>query len=93
MIKSIFAAAVLSLTAVSAAWAWPTLPAVPLHQQIATNVIDIYYRRYGYYARPYVRPYGRYAYGNRYWGHRYYYAPYNWQGIGCVAAGPVWYCP
>jgi hypothetical protein len=47
MIKSICAAAVLSLTAVSAAWPWPTLPAVPLHQQIATNVIDIYYRRYG----------------------------------------------
>jgi hypothetical protein len=34
MIKSIFAAAVLSLTAISAAWAWPTSPAMPLHQQI-----------------------------------------------------------
>jgi hypothetical protein len=36
---------------------------------------------------------GRYYYGNRYWGHRYYYAPNNWQGLGCIVVGPVWYCP
>ena len=36
---------------------------------------------------------GRYHYGNRYWDHRYGYRPYNWQVLGCIAAGPIWYCP
>ena len=36
---------------------------------------------------------GKYYYGNRYWGHRYNVRPYNWQGLGCVLVGPVWYCP
>ena len=34
-----------------------------------------------------------YRYGNRYWGHRYSYRPSGWQTLGCVAVGPVWYCP
>jgi hypothetical protein len=34
-----------------------------------------------------------YHYHGRYWGHRYAYRPYNWQTLGCIAAGPVWYCP
>jgi hypothetical protein len=29
----------------------------------------------------------------RYWGHRYSYRPHNWQTLGCIAAGPIWYCP
>ena len=37
--------------------------------------------------------YGRYYHGGRYWGRRYYYRPYNWQALGCVVVGPVWYCP
>ena len=36
---------------------------------------------------------GRYYHGGRYWGHRYYYRPYNWQALGCIVVGPVWYCP
>jgi hypothetical protein len=36
---------------------------------------------------------GRYWHGGRYWGHRYSYRPYGWQTLGCVAVGPVWYCP
>ncbi|MGH6825751.1 hypothetical protein [Methyloceanibacter sp.] len=36
---------------------------------------------------------GRYYYHNRYWGHRYNYRPYNWQALGCIIVGPVWYCP
>lgn len=36
---------------------------------------------------------GRYYRGNRYWGHRYGYRPYGWQTLGCIAVGPVWYCP
>ena len=36
---------------------------------------------------------GRYYHGGRYWGRRYYSRPYNWQALGCVVVGPVWYCP
>jgi hypothetical protein len=36
---------------------------------------------------------GKYYYHNRYWGHRYYARPYNWQTLGCIVVGPVWYCP
>ena len=35
----------------------------------------------------------RYWHGGRYWGHRYNYRPYGWQTLGCVAVGPIWYCP
>jgi hypothetical protein len=35
----------------------------------------------------------RYWHGGRYWGHRYNYRPYGWQTLGCVAVGPLWYCP
>ena len=34
-----------------------------------------------------------YHHGGRYYGHRYYARPYNWQALGCVVVGPVWYCP
>src|SRR5262245_56804082 len=34
-----------------------------------------------------------YYHGGKYWGHRYYARPYNWQALGCVVVGPVWYCP
>jgi ABC-type Zn2+ transport system substrate-binding protein/surface adhesin len=37
--------------------------------------------------------YHKYHYHGRYWGHRYSYRPYNWQTLGCIAAGPIWYCP
>ena len=35
----------------------------------------------------------RYHYAGRYWGHRYSYRPYGWATLGCVAVGPIWYCP
>jgi hypothetical protein len=36
---------------------------------------------------------GHYWHGGKYWGHRYTYRPYGWQTLGCVAVGPIWYCP
>jgi hypothetical protein len=33
------------------------------------------------------------TYHGRYWGHRYSYRPHGWQTMGCIAAGPIWYCP
>jgi hypothetical protein len=37
--------------------------------------------------------YHKYHYHGRYWGHRYSYRPHGWQTMGCIAAGPIWYCP
>ena len=34
-----------------------------------------------------------YHHGGRYFGHRYYARPYNWQALGCVVVGPDWCCP
>ncbi len=53
-----------------------------------------YNKHYNYhhnYNKKYYK--GRYHYGGRYWGHRYYARPYNWQALGCIVVGPVWYCP
>ena len=50
------------------------------------------YKHYNYkYRGP--KHYGRYYHGGRYWGRRYYSRPYNWQALGCVVVGPIWYCP
>ena len=50
-----------------------------------------YNKHYNYKHYNYKR--GRYYHGGRYWGRRYYYRPYNWQALGCVVVGPIWYCP
>ena len=34
-----------------------------------------------------------YYHGGHYYGHQYVVRPYNWQALGCVVVGPVWYCP
>lgn len=52
-----------------------------------------YNKNYNYKHYNYKHGGGRYHYGNRYWGHRYNYRPYGWQTLGCIAVGPVWYCP
>jgi hypothetical protein len=49
------------------------------------------YKHYNYDYKHYGG--GKYYYLNRYWGHRYYYRPYNWQTLSCIVVGPVWYCP
>ena len=43
-----------------------------------------YHYKYGKYDR-------RYHYHGHYYGHRYSYRPRG--AMGCVMAGPVWYCP
>jgi hypothetical protein len=47
----------------------------------------------GHHHGNYHRNYHKYHYHGRYWGHRYSYRPHNWQTLGCIAAGPIWYCP
>ena len=106
MIRSILSAAVLSLMVVSAAWSWPAPSKTQLPPLDSTNLIQVghggghhgnnhhNYKNHNY--KHYNYNYhggGRYHYGNRYWGHRYNYRPYGWQTLGCIAVGPVWYCP
>jgi hypothetical protein len=102
MIKPILTAAALSLAAATAAWALPVSPTAPLPPLDSSGVIQVghyhgggknYNKHYNYKHYNYNRGGGKYYYRNRYWGHRYNYRPYNWQGLGCVVVGPVWYCP
>jgi len=101
MIKSVLSASILSLLLASSAWA--IAPSVKMEP--TSNIVDVGYNKghYKHYNHNYAyrnyhgyahrNNYGRYRYANRYWGHRYYVRPYNWQTIGCIAVGPVWYCP
>jgi hypothetical protein len=99
MIRSILPAAIVSSLVISAAWAAPILPLSQVNQ--FSNLAQVgyydkkyyknkkYYKHQGYYGKPYKK----YYHGGRYWGHRYSYRPSGWQTLGCVAVGPVWYCP
>jgi hypothetical protein len=101
MIKSILPASVLSLMMLSAACAGSIAPKIDLPTLGLVQVKDYYnnkhykqnynYKHYNYNNN--YKHYGRYHYGNRYWSHRYYSRPYNWDTIGCIVVGPVWYCP
>ena len=103
MRRIVLPAAILSFALVSAAWAAPA----PLATQSvgSSNIVDVGYKgdkkyyknknwKYGnkYHNNKYKYE-SRYWHGGRYWGHRYYSRPYGWQTLGCVAVGPVWYCP
>lgn len=102
MIKPILTAAALSLAAATAAWALPVSPTTALPPLDSTDVIQVghyhgggkhYNKHYNYKHYNYHHGGGKYYYRNRYWGHRYNYRPYNWQALGCIVVGPVWYCP
>ena len=106
MIKRILTAAALSFAAATATWALPVSPTAPLPPLDSSDLIQVghghghgggkNYNKHYNYNKNYNYKYhggGKYYYRNRYWGHRYNYRPYNWQGLGCVVVGPVWYCP
>ena len=105
MIRSILPATLVSLLLISAAWAAPISPTSQVSQFNSTNLAQVgyydkkyyknknYYKHHGYYGNPYKYKNRNYYHGGRYWGHRYSYRPYGWQTLGCVAVGPVWYCP
>jgi len=102
MMKSVFSAAALSFMVVSAAWAMPVVSGT---QGAAVAPSDIVKIKDGHHGKGHGGKNwnrhgnwkghggGRYHYGGRYWGHRYSHRPYNWHTLGCVAVGPVWYCP
>jgi hypothetical protein len=95
MIRSILPAIILSSLVLSTAWALPISPAPQVNQAGATNLIQIGEKKYSkkQYYKAEKKHYKNYYHGGRYWGHRYSYRPYGWQTLGCVAVGPVWYCP
>ena len=108
MIKQILSAAALSFALVSAAWALPAAPKADLPTLNQSDIIQVGHghggkgkgKHYGghknynkHYNKHYNYKHGRYYHGGRYWGRRYYSRPYNWQALGCVVVGPVWYCP
>ncbi len=103
MIKSILSAAVVSLIAVSAAYASPAAPSTKLPQATTSDVVQVgkkshgkHYGRHRYkykYRGPrYGKGWRGYHHGGRYWKYRYYKRPWNWYALGCVSVGPVWYC-
>jgi hypothetical protein len=102
VIRSILPATILCSLVISTAWALPASPTPQVHQPNATNLTRVgyydkkYYKNKKYYKaekKYYQKHYDKYYYGGRHWGHRYSYRPYGWQTLGCVAVGPVWYCP
>jgi len=100
MMRSVLSAAIVSLLAITAAWALPVSPTAK-PELTSSDVIQVgkkyykknykHYKHYNHYNKKYYK--GRYYHGGRYWGRRYYYRPYNWQALGCIVVGPVWYCP
>jgi hypothetical protein len=97
VIKSILPATILSSLVISAAWGLP-IPRTPeVNQASATNLTQVgekkYYKKEKNYYKAEKKHYQKYHHGGKYWGHRYSYRPPGWQVLGCVAAGPVWYCP
>jgi hypothetical protein len=103
MKKVVLPAAIVSMALLSAAWASPA--PLPTQQVKSPNIIDVGYKgdkkyyknkNWKYGSKHYKNKYkygGHYWHGGKYWGHRYNYRPYGWQTLGCVAVGPIWYCP
>jgi hypothetical protein len=103
MFKSILAASIISLAAVTSAnAASPASPASAAATVAADRgqILEVQHRRSTSerHARSRDRYHGRYHPGRRYgtaprgW-HRYAARPYNWQTRGCILVGPVWFCP
>ena len=100
MIKPFLTAAALSFAVGTAGWALPvSQTALPLHPsdliQVGQKNKHDNHNNHNHNHNNHNNHNhgGKYYYGNRYWGHRYNVRPYNWQGLGCVLVGPVWYCP
>ena len=104
MIKSILAAAILSLGVVTVALAFTPSPATSPKVVVTSDLIQVKSKGYksgGYKGGKWHHGKGhghRYADSHRYkyapkgWRH-YNYRPYRWEHRGCVIVGPLWYCP
>jgi ABC-type Zn2+ transport system substrate-binding protein/surface adhesin len=106
MIKPILTAAALSFAASTAAWALPVSQTTSLRTLNFSDLIQIgqknknknknHNHNHDHHNHNHNHDHDHhhgYYHGGRYWGHQYYVRPNNWQVLGCVAVGPVWYCP
>ena len=94
----ILPATILCSLVISTAWALPIPPTPQVNQVSATNLTQVgekkYYKKDKQYYKAEKKHYNKkYHHGGKYYGHSYSYRPRGWQALGCVAAGPVWYCP
>ena len=97
MKKYVLPVAVLYLSAITAAWAisGSTLPQLTSPNdivQVGSKGKGKSKSHKGHSHKKYSHHHhGRYHYHGKYYGHRYAYRPRSI--VGCIAAGPVWYCP
>ena len=96
MLRSTLFASALSLATFSVASALPSVATPPLEPDSSVILVGHGKGHHSGHKRHYSN-HGNwnkhYHYGGRYWGHRYSYRPYGWATLGCIAVGPVWYCP
>jgi hypothetical protein len=97
MIRSILAAAVLSLGVVSVALAFTPSPATSPQVVVTTDVLQVKHKgNKG--GKWHAKRHDKYVHAHRYshapkgWRH-YGYRPYRWSHRGCVVIGNLWYCP
>jgi|RhiMethySRZTD1v2_1073278.scaffolds.fasta_scaffold36291_4 hypothetical protein len=108
MKKYVLPVAVLYLSAITAAWAisGSTLPQLTSPNDIVQvgskgkgkskshkghSHKGHSHKKYSHHHHGHHYHHGRYHYHGKYYGHRYAYRPRSI--VGCIAAGPVWYCP
>jgi hypothetical protein len=104
MIRSILAAAILSLGVVSVALAFAPSPATSPKLAVASDLVQVGHKGHKGGKWNSGKWHGnRHAYKHNYNVHRYKsaphgwrhysYRPYRWAFRGCVLIGPLWYCP
>src|SRR5262245_27278921 len=99
MIKQVSIAAALSLATSTAVWALPVPQNMSLRPLNFSDLIQVgknnknKNKNHNHNHNHNHNNHHGYYHGGKYWGHRYYARPYNWQALGCVVVGPVWYCP
>jgi len=97
MIKSMLLAAGVSLAIVSTAAA-VTPPAKP-GATVSSDLVQVKRKWHNHGWRGNKRKHWRHNYNRRHYGHpprgwnRYHRRPGGWKRRGCLAIGPVWYCP
>jgi ABC-type Zn2+ transport system substrate-binding protein/surface adhesin len=101
MIKPILTAAALSFAAATAASALPVSQTTSLRSLNFSDMIQVGDKNKSKNKNNHNHNHDNhndnhnhgYYHGGRYYGHQYVVRPYNWQALGCVVVGPVWYCP
>jgi ABC-type Zn2+ transport system substrate-binding protein/surface adhesin len=98
MLKPILTAVALALASATAAWALPISQTGLLRPPTSSDLIQVgkkdknKHHNNNHHNNKHHHS-GKYHHGGKYYDHRYYYRPPNWQVLGCVGVGAVWYCP